>query len=317
VELGHVLGALPALTDPRVLVGATAGDDAAVFRIAEDRALVATVDFFTPIVDDPEAFGAIAAANSLSDVYAMGARPLFALSLVGFPREKLATGLLERIVAGGAAKLAEAGVPVVGGHSIDDAEPKFGYAVTGEVSPDRMVTTHGAEPGDLLYLTKPLCSGLAATAIKRGLCPPDLEQRAVAVMTYLNRQASEAMLEAGAGAATDVTGFGLLGHLVNLGVGADLSLAAVPVLDGLDQLIAADLFPGGTRRNREAMEGRVDWDGLTEPERLLLCDAQTSGGLLVAIAPERAARFEALLAGAPYPAANIGVVTDGPIRVSP
>jgi selenide,water dikinase len=316
VELGQVLGALPALTDERVLVGATVGDDAAVFRIAEDRALVATVDFFTPIVDDPEAFGAIAAANSLSDVYAMGARPLFALSLVGFPRDKLGTGLLERIVAGGAAKLAEAGVPVVGGHSIDDAEPKFGYAVTGEVHPERMVTSHGAEPGDVLYLTKPLCSGLVATAIKRGLCPPDLERRAVALMSHLNRRASEAMLEAGASAATDVTGFGLLGHLANLGVGADLRLAAVPVLDGVDELVAADLFPGGTRRNLEAMEGRVDWGGLAEPERLLLCDAQTSGGLLVAIAAERAPRFEALLAGADYPAVNIGVVTDGPIRVS-
>jgi selenide,water dikinase len=246
----------------------------------------------------------------------MGARPLFALSLVGFPRDKLGTGLLERIVAGGAAKLAEAGVPVVGGHSIDDAEPKFGYAVTGEVHPERMVTSHGAEPGDVLYLTKPLCSGLVATAIKRGLCPPDLERRAVAVMSHLNRRASEAMLEAGASAATDVTGFGLLGHLANLGVGADLRLAAVPVLDGVDELVAADLFPGGTRRNLEAMEGRVDWGGLAEPERLLLCDAQTSGGLLVAIAAERAPRFEALLAGADYPAVNIGVVTDGPIRVS-
>jgi selenide,water dikinase len=180
-----------------------------------------------------------------------------------------------------------------------------------------MVTSHGAAPGDLLYLTKPLCSGLVATAIKRGLCPPDLERRAVAVMSHLNRQASEAMLEAGASAATDVTGFGLLGHLANLGVGADLRLSVVPVLDGLDELVAADLFPGGTRRNREAMEGRVDWGGLAEPERLLLCDAQTSGGLLVAIAAERAPRFEALLAGADYPAVNIGVVTDGPIRVSP
>jgi selenium donor protein len=322
VELGQVLGALPALTDPRVLVGATTGDDAAVFRIAGDRALVATVDFFTPIVDDPEAFGAIAAANSLSDVYAMGARPLFALSLLGFPRDKLATGLLERIVAGGAAKLAEAGVPVVGGHSIDDAEPKFGYAVTGEVHPEQVVTSRGAAPGHLLYLTKPLCSGLVATAIKRGLCPEDLERRALGVMLHLNRQASEAMVEAGVSAATDVTGFGLLGHLANLvpaesGMGAELRLSAVPVLDGVKELAAADLFPDGTRRNLQALEARVDWDGLAEPDRLLLCDAQTSGGLLVAIPPERARHFEALLAGAPYPVTHIGVVTDGPIRVSP
>jgi selenide,water dikinase len=317
VELGQVLGALPSLADPRVLVGAAAGDDAAVFRIDGDRALVATVDFFTPIVDDPEAFGAIAAANSLSDVYAMGARPLFALSLIGFPRERLSAGLLQRIVAGGAAALAEAGVPVVGGHSIDDAEPKVGYAVTGEVHPDRVVTSHGARPGDLLYLTKPLCSGLVATAIKRGLCPPHLERRAIAVMRHFNRQASEAMLEAGAHAATDVTGFGLLGHLANMEVGARVSLSAVPVLPGLEELVEADLFPGGTRRNLQALEGRVDWGGLAEPQRLLLCDAQTSGGLLVAIEPRRAERFEALLAAAPYPAARIGVVTDGPLRVRP
>jgi selenide, water dikinase len=317
VELGQVLGALPALDDPRVLVGATPGDDAAVFRIAEDRALVATVDFFTPIVDEPEAFGAIAAANAVSDVFAMGATPLFALGLVAFPRDKLDSGLLERIVAAGAAKLAEAGVPVVGGHSIDDAEPKFGYAVTGEVHPDRVVTHAGARPGDALYLTKPLCSGLVATAVKRGLCPPDLEARAVAVMTHLNRQAGAAMAAAGASAATDVTGYGLLGHLRNLGVGAEIRLRAVPVLEGVRELAAADLFPGGTRRNHAVVRDEVDWGGLGEAEQLLLCDAQTSGGLLVAIAPERAAAFEAGMAGAPYPAARIGEVSDGPVRIRP
>jgi selenide, water dikinase len=317
VELGQVLGALPALDDPRVLVGATAGDDAAVFRLTDERALVSTVDFFTPIVDDPAAFGAIAAANSVSDVYAMGARPLFALSLVSFPRDRLGSGLLERIVAAGAAKLAEAGVPVVGGHSIDDAEPKFGYAVTGEVHPDRVITHAGARPGDLLYLTKPLCSGLVATAVKRGLCPPDLEARAVAVMSHLNRQAADAMVAAGASAATDVTGYGLVGHLLNLGVGAEVRARDVPVLEGVADLAAADLFPGGTRRNHAAVRDAVDWGGLPEVDQLLLCDAQTSGGLLVAVGPERAARFEAALEGAPYPAARIGEVSDGPVRVRP
>ncbi len=312
-----MLGALPALDDPRVLVGATTGDDAAVFRIAGGRALVSTVDFFTPIVDQPEAFGAIAAANSVSDVYAMGGTPLFALSLVAFPRVQLASGLLERIVAAGAAKLAEVGVPVVGGHSIDDAEPKFGYAVTGEVDPDRMVTHAGARPGDLLYLTKPLCSGLVATAVKRGLCPPDLEAAAVAVMTHLNRQAAEAMVAAGASAATDVTGYGLLGHLRNLRVGAEIRLGAVPVLEGVRELAAADLFPGGTRRNHAAVRDEVDWGGLAEADQLLLCDAQTSGGLLVAVAPDRAAVFEAGLAGAPHRAVCIGEVIDGPVRVRP
>jgi selenide,water dikinase len=317
VELGQVLGALPALDDPRVLVGATTGDDAAVFRIADDRALVSTVDFFTPIVDQPEAFGAIAAANSLSDVYAMGGTPLFALGLVAFPRDKLGSGLLERIVAGGAAKLAEAGVPVVGGHSIDDAEPKFGYAVTGEVHPDRVLTHAGARTGDVLYLTKPLCSGLVATAVKRGLCPPDLEARAIAVMSHLNRAAAAAMVAAGASAATDVTGYGLIGHLRNLQVGAEVRLGAVPVLAGVRDLAADDLFPGGTRRNHQAVRDEVDWGGLPEVDQLLLCDAQTSGGLLVAIAPERADAFEAAMAGEPYPAARIGEVIDGPVRIRP
>ena len=315
MELGHVLGALPAVDDPRVLIGAAGRDDAAVFRLSEDRALVSTVDFFTPIVDDPAAFGAIAAANSLSDVYAVGARPLFALGLVAFPRDKLQSGLLERIVAGGAAKLAEVGVPVVGGHSIDDAEPKIGYAITGEVHPDHVVTHTGAFPGDRLYLTKPLCSGLVATAIKRGLCPPDLEQQAIAVMTHLNRQASEAMVVAGAVAATDVTGYGLLGHLANLQVGAEIRLRDVPVLEGVRELAEADLFPGGTYRNHASLRGSVDWNGIPERDQLLLCDAQTSGGLLIAVPPDRVPAFEAAMAGAPYPAALIGEVKGGRIRI--
>ena len=273
------------------------------------------MDFFTPIVDDAESFGAIAAANSVSDVYAVGGRPLFALSLVAFPRDLLNTGVLERIVAAGAAKLAEADVPVVGGHSIDDAEPKFGYAVTGEVDPARMVTHRGAQPGDVLYLTKPLCSGLVATAVKQGVCPPALERQAVELMAYLNRDAAIAMVACGASAATDVTGFGLLGHLAKLDVGADIELPAVPVLDGVRELAEQGLFPGGTRRNLEAIAARVTWNGVPEPDRLLLCDAQTSGGLLVAIDPKRACDLEMRLANAPWPAARIGTVTTGPIRV--
>jgi selenide,water dikinase len=314
VELGQVLEALPPLTDPRVLVGAGTGDDAAVYRIAPDRALVATVDFFTPIVDDPTAYGAIAAANALSDVYAMGATPLFALSIVGFPRDRLDTGLLAKIVAGGAAKLAEAGVPVVGGHSVDDAEPKFGYAVTGEVDPDRMVTNQGAQTGDLLFLTKPLGTGLVATAIKRGLCPEHLAEAAIAAMTQLNREASLAMLEAGATAATDVTGFGLLGHLRNFGVGAEIDSRAVPYLFGVRELAGEDLFPSGSRRNHAALAAVVDWGGLPEVEQLLLSDAQTSGGLLVAIPPDGADTFRS----ACPKAVAIGVVTaDGRLRVRP
>jgi selenium donor protein len=312
VELGQVLSALPPIVDPNVLVGAASRDDAAVYRIAPDRALVATVDFFTPIVDDPSEFGAIAAANSVSDIYAVGARPLFALGITAFPREKLGAGLLEKIVSGGAAKLTEAGVAVVGGHSVDDAEPKFGYAVIGEVHPDRLVTHRGARSGDAIYITKPLGSGLVATAIKRGLCPPELEREAIAVMTRLNREASEAMLAAHATAATDVTGYGLIGHLLNIEGGADIRLDAIPFMGGVRDLAELDLFPSGSRRNHEAYRDQVDWGGVAELDQLMLCDAQTSGGLLVAIPPEHAAQFETRCRGA----VRIGAISGrGSIRV--
>jgi len=307
VELGQVLGALPPIVDPNVLTASSSRDDAAVYRIAPDRALVATLDFFTPIVDDPSDFGAIAAANSISDVYAVGARPLFALGITAFPREKLSTGLLEKIVSGGAAKMAEAGIAVVGGHSVDDPEPKFGYTVIGEVHPDRLVGHDGARAGDVLFLTKPLGSGLVATAIKRGLCPPALERLAIEVMSTLNRRASEAMLAAGATAATDVTGYGLIGHLTNLSGGADIDMHAVPFMDGVRGLAERDLFPDGSRRNHAAYRDQIDWGGISELDQLMLCDAQTSGGLLVAIPPESASGF---------PGARIGTINGhGSIRV--
>ena len=316
VELGQILGALPPIVDPNVLIGMADRDDAAVYRIAPDRAMVATIDFFTPIVDDPSDFGAIAAANALSDVYAMGARPLFALSVTAFPRERLGSGLLEKIISGGAAKMTEAGVPVVGGHSVDDPEPKFGYAVIGEVHPDKIVSNHGARKGDVLFLTKPLNAGLVTTAIKRGLCPPALAHEAIAVMSTLNREASEAMLAAGATAGTDVTGFGLIGHLSNLKGGADLDFNAIPILAGVKDLAKLDLFSGGSRRNHAAFRDQVDWGGLPEMDQLLLCDAQTSGGLLVAIPPENAARFEAACKNLRHPAARIGTINgDESIRI--
>ena len=308
MELGQVLGALPPIVDPNVLNSAAARDDAAVYRIAPNRALVATVDFFTPIVDDPYAYGAIAAANALSDVYAVGARPMFALGITAFPRAKLATGLVEKIVGGGAAKMSEAGVAVVGGHSIDDEEPKFGYAVIGEVHPAKAIGHEGAQGGDVLFLTKPLGSGLVTTAIKRGLCPPELEAEAIDVMTALNRAASEAMVKARATAATDVTGYGLIGHLANLRGGADVEFESVPFLKGVGNLAERDLFPDGSRRNHAAFRDRVDWSGLGQTEQLMLCDAQTSGGLLIAVPPARASRFKA--------GVRIGVMRDdGRIRV--
>ena len=318
MELGQVLGALPPIVDPNVLNAASSRDDAAVYRIAPDRALVATVDFFTPIVDDPTDFGAIAAANSVSDVYAVGARPLFALGITAFPRQKLDTGLLEKIVAGGANKMAEAGIAVVGGHSVDDAEPKFGYAVIGEIHPDHIVDHEGASAGDVLFLTKPLGSGLIATAIKRGLCPPSVEREAVKLMLMLNRRASEAMLAAGATAATDITGYGLIGHLANIAGGADIDLQAVPFLEGVRDLAERDLFPDGSRRNYQAYREQVDWGGIAELDQLMLCDAQTSGGLLVAIPANHAAEFESALASEPFQAVRIGTINGrGSIRVRP
>ena len=213
--------------------------------------------------------------------------------------------------------MAEAGIAVVGGHSVDDPEPKFGYAVIGEAHPERIVTHDGARAGDLLYLTKPLGSGLVTTAIKRGLCPPALERTAVAVMTHLNRDASVAMLASGATASTDVTGYGLIGHLSNLAGGADIDLKAIPFMEGVRDLAERDQFSGGSRRNHAAYTDEVDWGGIPELDQLMLCDAQTSGGLLVAIPAESGRQFESALASAPYPAVRIGTISGrGSIRVS-
>jgi selenide,water dikinase len=293
-----VLRHVPASTDPHVLVGATYADDAAVYQVAENLALVATVDYITPVVDDPYAWGTIAAANALSDVYAMGARPIFALNVVNFPRDTLPLETLERVIQGGASKVAEAGIPILGGHSVDDPEPKYGLVALGTVDPARVMCNVGAQPGDVLLLTKPLGMGMITTGIKRGLASDEVIVHAIAVMSMLNRAASEAMLASGAvHAATDVTGFGLLGHLGEMlgrgDVGGRIDADAVPVLEAAWDFVRQDVVPGGTRRNLAAVEGFVDWsERLTELQRLVLADAQTSGGLLLAVAPEAA---EALL----------------------
>lgn len=312
-----MLRPLLAVDDPRVLVDASSFDDAAVYRIAPDRALVATADFFTPIVDDPGDFGRIAAANALSDVYAMGARPLFVLNLLAFPRDLLGEGMAEEVVRGGAQKAAEAGVPVLGGHSIDDPEPKYGMVAVGEVAPDAMLTNAGARPGDRIVLTKPLGSGIAATAIKKGACPARTETEAVDVMSRLNRNASEAALAAGARAATDVTGYGLAGHLRNMarasGAAARVEAARAPAFDGIAELVADGHVPGGTRRN---MAEAADWvsygPGVSETTKILLSDAQTSGGLLVACPPGRAREMLTALEAKGEPATAIGEFTEGP-----
>ncbi len=308
---------LPAIVDPRALVGAATADDAAVYRVADDLAVVATVDYITPVVDDPYAWGAVAAANALSDVYAMGARPIFALNVVNFPRATLSLDVLARVLQGGAAKTTEAGIPVLGGHSIDDPEPKFGLVAVGTVHPNRVVRNVGAQPGDALVLTKPLGMGIVTTAIKRGLASAELTDTAVAIMATLNRAASDAMVASGAvHAGTDVTGFGLLGHLAEMvgagDVGARLMASAVPVLEPVWDLVAQDAVPGGTRRNLQAVDGLVRWSaGVTDHQRLVLADAQTSGGLLMAVTPDGCdALLAALHAGGVAGAARIGTFTD-------
>jgi selenide, water dikinase len=288
-----VLRLLPPIVDPNVLVGPETSDDAAVYRLSDDLALVLTVDYFTPIVDDPYAFGQIAAANALSDVYAMGGRPIAMLSIVGFPKDKLPLGLLGEILKGGAEKGREAGVSVVGGHSIDDAEPKVGYAVVGLVHPARVWKNVGARPGDALVLTKPIGTGIISTAIKKGAAPETAVTAAVRTMATLNRAAAEAVSEVLAHAVTDVTGFGLLGHLAEMtmgsGVRARLTASRIPLLPDVVRLAEAGHVPGGTKRNLRFSATVTRWDAaIAEPLRAVLADAQTSGGLLVSTPDARA-----------------------------
>ena len=285
---------LPADGDPRLLVGSATGDDAAVFALADDLALVQTIDFFTPLVDDPYDFGRIAAANALSDVYAMGGRPLTAMNVVAFPLERLGGEVLREVLRGGLDVVREAGAVLVGGHSIDDAEPKYGLAVTGVVDPRALITNAGGRAGDALVLTKPLGVGAIVTARKRGASDDTLLQVAVQTMTALNDTASAAAIGAGAHAMTDVTGFGLLGHLHSLaresGLAAEVVAEDVPVIPGVEALLAGDgAVSGGTRRNAEYAAPFTAFDAAVPAwRRRLLSDATTSGGLLVAVADDRA-----------------------------
>ncbi len=311
---------LPPITDPNVLVGPETCDDAGVYRLTDGLALVLTLDFFTPIVDDPRAFGQIAAANSLSDVYAMGGRPIAMLSIVGFPRDKLPMTVLGEVLRGGAEKANEAGVSVVGGHSIDDAEPKVGYAVVGLVNPARLWRNVGARPGDALVLTKPLGTGIISTAIKQAKAPERAVTAAIRTMTTLNRAAAEAAATVPVHAATDVTGFGLLGHLRAMTLGSKvrvrLHAGRIPLLPDVVALAEAGLVPGGTKRNLLAVAETVRWDpGLSEPLRTVIGDAQTSGGLLVAT-PDGPGLLRALAAAGVDEAAQIGeVVAEDPAGV--
>jgi selenide,water dikinase len=311
--LDQILKTLPVLSDPRVLVGTE--DDAGVYRITDDLAIVQTVDFFTPIVDDPYDFGAIAAANALSDIYAMGAKPLTALNLVAFPKEG-PMDVLADIMRGGADKAIEAGVSIIGGHSIDDREPKYGMAVTGVVHPQKMALKGGAKTGDRLVLTKPLGIGIISTAIKAGRASGEMIAIATRNMKALNKNASDAMVEAGVRGATDITGFGLLGHLHEMlhvsGVSARLTLSDVPFIPGVRELVKFSV-PGGTRANLRYVSDKVRWaDGITEDEKLMLADAQTSGGLLITVSRDK---LDALLTGLAARGvetrAVIGSITEG------
>ena len=283
-------------SDESVIVGFNGHDDAAVVRLDDGKLLVQTVDFFTPIVDDPYQFGQIAAANSLSDIYAMGAKPIFALNIVGFPINDLPNEMLTTILQGGADKAKEAGIPTVGGHSVDDKEPKYGLVVTGEVEEKNIVTNKSATPGDVLVLTKPLGTGIIATAIKKGVVKNDVIRAAVESMSALNELASKIMVELGVKTATDVSGFGLLGHLNEIceasKVSAEIKYDDLPLLPGVNKLASDGIISGGTKRNLSFAKSFTKFlEDRTKIEMLITSDAQTSGGLLISLSPNSAKMF--------------------------
>ena len=289
--LTEVLRQVPRLKDRNVLVGAATGDDAGVYRLDRNRALVQTTDFFTPIVDDPHWYGQISATNALSDVYAMGGRPLTALNIVGMPADIVPLETVNQIVRGGAEHIREAKCVLIGGHTIKIPEPIFGYAITGIVSPRRMMTNAHARPGDLLVLTKPIGTGIITTGIKRGLTSPALERKAIQVMTHLNTVGADVAERGLVRAAVDVTGFGLLSHLGAMcapsKVGAEISAVSVPAISSeVFDLIAANCIPGGSRDNLSYANEFTEWDGVTDSQKTLLTDAQTSGGLLLCVPPK-------------------------------
>ena len=291
-ELSLIIGNLPAVKDPNVIVGTATADDAAVYRIDDKRAIVQTVDFFTPIVDDPYDYGQIAAANAISDIYAMGGRPLFALSIISFPTDKLPMSILEEIIRGGTDKAREAGIEIIGGHSIDDPEPKYGLCVTGIVEQDKVIRNDKAMAGDILILTKPVGTGIISKAIKSGDASSEVVREAVRVMAFLNRGASEAMVETGIKAATDVTGFGLLGHLYGVlkgsGAGAKIKSSSVPLIQGVYNYAKKGFIPGGTKDNLTFLEKNVIWGiSISQETKYILSDAQTSGGLLISCPKEK------------------------------
>lgn len=323
-DLSEVLKALPpSAPNPNVLVGLDTSDDAGVYKLTDELAIVQTLDFFTPIVDDPYDFGQVAAANAISDVYAMGGTPVTALNIVAFPISELDKSILTEILRGAGDKLKEAGIALVGGHSIDDQEPKFGLQVTGTIHPDKVLANTGAQPGDQLILTKPIGVGIMTSAIKKGLVSEEETARVTKVMTTLNKTAAETMTSYNVHASTDVTGFGLLGHASEMAagsnVGIEITAKDVPVLPRVKELAEGGTVPGGSRNNFDHVSGIVTYSAaMSDVEKLILCDAVTSGGLLISVAPEDAEGLLSDLQNKQVEAKIIGEVTadnKGKIRV--
>jgi len=314
--LAHVLEDLPTFHDPRVLVGHDLADDAGVTKINEELAIVQTIDFFPPIVDDPYTYGSIAATNAISDIYAMGGTPLSALNVVIYPTKTLPMKVLEEILRGGLDKASEAGISIVGGHTVEGGEPTYGLAVTGTIRPDKVIRAGTGQAGDLLILTKPIGTGVITTAAKNGVSDPAHVEEAVRWMTRLTRSASVAMRETGVSAATDITGFGLLGHLVEVarssGLAAEIDHEAVPLIDGAWLYAERNMIPGGGRSNEAYVAGIVDWaPDIDEPWRHLLADPQTSGGLLIAVPEARGPELKRRLLEGGDLAATVGRLVAG------
>jgi selenide, water dikinase len=300
-DLSRALAALPITSDPRLLVGRETFDDAGVFRLSDDLALVQTVDFFAPIVDDPYDFGQIAAANALSDVYAMGGQPLTALNIVAFPTADLPLEVLTRILAGGQDKVHEAGALIVGGHTVIDTELKYGLSVTGRAHPDFLLTNAGAKPGDKIILTKPIGNGILATAAKRKQLSTEAQAPMLAAMKSLNGAASRAALALGVRCATDITGFGLLGHMSHIARASNVTLGVdlqtVPIFEGVREAVRAGFITDGSKRNAEYLRDIVRWRNGSDEDRAILNDPQTSGGLLLCINPNAAAKYLSRVSG--------------------
>lgn len=302
--------------DPNLLVGLDTSDDAGVYKLTDDIAIIQTVDYFTPVVDDPYMFGQIAAANALSDVYAMGGKPKTVMNIVGFPIKELGPDVLAEILKGAADKTKEAGALIVGGHSIDDKEPKFGLSVTGLIHPDKILKNVGAKPGDALVLTKPIGVGIMTTGVKRDAVTPEQLQKVTETMATLNKAAAECLEGLNPNAGTDVTGFGLLGHASEIARGSEVSLTIyynqIPLLDGTEELAKKGIVPGGTKSNYSWLGESVSYSAdLTEEEKLILCDAVTSGGLLVSLPKDEAEIYvQKLHENGVVEAAIVGEVTE-------